>query len=135
MKKLLSVLALILAVTFTTQAYASTPESNEQSAVIKVTNDNYQALTAQHKLLVLDFWAPWCPPCRALGPHIEALATEYAGKVAIGKCNVDENAELTNKFGISGIPAIFFIKNGNVVDQQVGYCEKETLKAKIEKWR
>ncbi|MBR6655812.1 MAG: thioredoxin [Alistipes sp.] len=135
MKKLLSVLALILAVTFTTQAYASTPESNEQSAVIKVTNDNYQALTKQHELLMLDFWAPWCPPCRALGPHIEALATEYAGKVAIGKCNVDENAELTNKFGISGIPAIFIIKNGKVVDQQVGYCEKEVLKAKIEKWR
>ena len=135
MKKLLSVLALILAVTFTTQAYASTPESNEQSAVIKVTNDNYQALTKQHPLLVVDFWAPWCPPCRALGPHIEALAMEYAGKVAIGKCNVDENAELTNQFGIDGIPAIFFIKNGKIVDKQIGYCEKKDLKAKIEKWR
>ena len=116
-------------------AFATTPEGKGDSAVIKVTNDNYNAITKQHTLLVVDFWAPWCPPCRALGPHIEALATEYAGKVGIGKCNVDENRELTNQFGISGIPAIFFIKNGKIVDKQIGYCEKNELKAKIEKWK
>ena len=133
MKKLAIVLAFIFAAM--PMAFASTPETAEKSAVIKVTNDNYQALTAQHKLLVVDFWAPWCPPCRALGPHIEALATEYAGKVGIGKCNVDENKDLTRQFGVSGIPAIFFVKNGKIVDQQVGYCEKEVLKAKIDKWK
>lgn len=133
MKKLAIVLAFVFAAM--PMAFAATPETAEKSAVIKVTNDNYQALTAQHKLLVVDFWAPWCPPCRALGPHIEALATEYAGKVGIGKCNVDENRTLTNQFGISSIPAIFFIKNGKIVDQQVGYCEKEELRAKIDKWK
>ena len=130
MKKILILAALMVAFVAPTFATAA-----ENDAVLKVTNSNYETLTKQHNLLVVDFWAPWCPPCRALGPHIEALATEYAGKVAIGKCNVDENAELTNKFGISGIPAIFFIKNGKIVDQQVGYCEKEVLKAKIDKWR
>lgn len=133
MKKLLLALAFIFAVK--PVAFATTPEGKGDSAVIKVTNDNYNALTKQHKLLVVDFWVPWCPPCRALGPHIEALATEYAGKVGIGKCNVDENRELTNQFGISGIPAIFFIKNGKIVDKQIGYCEKNELKAKIEKWK
>ena len=131
MKKLAIALAFIFAVV--PMAFASSPESGEKSAVIKVTNDNYAALTKEHKLLVVDFWAPWCPPCRALGPHIEALATEYAGKVGIGKCNVDENRDLTKSFGVSSIPAIFFVKNGKVVDTHVGYCEKEVLKAKIEK--
>ena len=130
-------LALVLAFMFVAMpmAFASTPETTEKSAVIKVTNDNFKALTAKHDLLVVDFWAPWCPPCRALGPHIEALATEYAGKVGIGKCNVDENRELTQQFGISSIPAIFFIKKGKIVDQHLGYCEKSVLKAKIDKWK
>ena len=133
MKKFAIVLAFIFAAV--PMAFASTPDTNEKSAVIKVTNDNYTALTKQHELLVVDFWAPWCPPCRALGPHIEALATEYAGKVGIGKCNVDENRELTKQFGVSSIPAIFFIKKGKIVDQHLGYCEKEVLKAKIDKWK
>ena len=133
MKKLLLALAFFFAVM--PMAFAATPEGGENSAVIKVTDNNYDALTKQHKLLVVDFWAPWCPPCRALGPHIEALAAEYKGKVGIGKCNVDENRELTKQFGISSIPAIFFIKNGKIVDQQVGYCEKSVLKAKIDKWK
>ena len=133
MKKFAIVLAFIFAAV--PMAFASTPETAENSAVIKVTNENFTALTAQHDLLVVDFWAPWCPPCRALGPHIEALATEYAGKVGIGKCNVDENRELTKQFGVSSIPAIFFIKKGKIVDQHLGYCEKEVLKAKINKWK
>ena len=87
------------------------------------------------KVVLLNFWATWCPPCVKLGPTIEALANEYAGKVGIGKCNVDENSQLTQQFGITGIPAIFFIKGGKVVDQQVGYCEKAVLKAKIDKWK
>lgn len=133
MKKLAIVLAFIFAAM--PVAFASTPESNEKSAVVKVTNNNYDALVKEHKLLVVDFWAEWCGPCRALTPIIEELAKEYAGKVAIGKCNVDENRELTSNFGVRGIPAVFIIKNGKVVDQQVGYCEKSVLKAKIDKWK
>ena len=135
MKKLFLVLAAIFAVTVTPSLSAATPEGSENSAVLKVTNDNYEALAAKHKLLIVDFWAQWCPPCRALTPVIEELATEYVGKVAIGKCNVDENKELTRKFEVSSIPAVFFIKNGKIVDTHLGYCEKSVLKEKIEKFR
>lgn len=130
-------LAILLAFLFVAMpaAFASSPDTNEKSDVIKVTNVNYDALTKEHKLLVVDFWAPWCPPCRALTPIIEELATDYKGKVGIGKCNVDENRELTKQFGISSIPAIFFIKGGKIVDSHIGYCEKKVLKEKIDKWK
>ena len=130
-------LAILLAFLFVAMpaAFASSPDTNEKSDVIKVTNVNYDALTKEHKLLVVDFWAPWCPPCRALTPIIEELATDYKGKVGIGKCNVDENRELTNQFGISSIPAIFFIRGGKIVDSHIGYCEKKVLKEKIDKWK
>lgn len=130
-------LAILLAFLFVAMpaAFASSPDTNEKSDVIKVTNVNYDALTKEHKLLIVDFWAPWCPPCRALTPIIEELATDYKGKVGIGKCNVDENRELTKQFGISSIPAIFFIKGGKIVDSHIGYCEKKVLKEKIDKWK
>ena len=131
MKKLVLVLALVIASISTT--FAATPAEN--SPVLKVTNDNFEQLASKHQLLVIDFWAPWCGPCRAIAPILEELATEYAGKVAVGKCNVDENRSLTNSFGVQGIPAIYIIRNGKVVDEQIGYCNKDTLKAKIEKWR
>lgn len=134
MKKLVLALMAIFAVVAAPTLSAATPESST-SPVIKVTNNNYNELIAKHQLLVVDFWASWCGPCRAIAPIIEDLAQEYKGKVAIGKCNVDENRSLTNSFGVQGIPAIYIIKNGKVVDEQIGYCNKDTLKAKIEKWR
>lgn len=134
MKKLVLALMAIFAVVAAPTLSAATPESST-SPVIKVTNSNYNELIAKHQLLVVDFWASWCGPCRAIAPIIEELAQEYKGKVAIGKCNVDENRSLTNSFGVQGIPAIYIIKNGKVVDEQIGYCNKDTLKAKIEKWR
>ena len=135
MKKLFLVLAAFFAVAVTPTLSAATPEGDDKSAVLKVTNDNFDALAAKHKLLIVDFWAQWCPPCRALTPVIEELAAEYVGKVAIGKCNVDENKELTRKFEVSSIPAVFFIKNGKIVDTHLGYCEKAVMKEKIEKFR
>ena len=134
MKKLVLALMAIFAVVAAPTLSAARPESST-SPVIKVTNNNYNELIAKHQLLVVDFWASWCGPCRAIAPIIEELAQEYKGKVAIGKCNVDENRSLTNSFGVQGIPAIYIIRNGKVVDEQIGYCNKDTLKAKIEKWR
>ena len=84
-----------------------------------------------NKLTVIDFWAAWCGPCVALGPTIETLATEYEGRVNIGKVNVDENSELSVKFGITSIPCVLFFKDGKVVDKQVGVVPKSALESKI----
>lgn len=85
-----------------------------------------------NKLSVVDFWAEWCGPCRAIGPVIEELAKEYDGKVNIGKLNVDHNPEVSMNYGITSIPAILFIKNGQVVDKLVGAQPKANFVKKIE---
>ena len=96
------------------------------------TDANFEAEVLQtKKLIVVDFWAPWCGPCLALGPTIDALATEYEGKVNIGKVNTDENSDLSIKYGITSIPCILFIKDGKVVDKQVGAVPKAALERKI----
>jgi thioredoxin 1 len=96
------------------------------------TDANFKAeVIDADKLTVVDFWAPWCGPCLALGPTIEALATDYAGKVNIGKVNVDENPQLSVEYGITSIPAVLFIKNGQVVDKQVGAAPKSVFEKKI----
>jgi thioredoxin 1 len=84
------------------------------------------------KLTVIDFWAEWCGPCRAIGPVIEELSKEYAGKVNVGKVNVDHNPQLSTNFGITSIPAILFVKNGTVVDKLVGAQPKSNFVKKIE---
>ena len=127
--------SVVLTILVTPTIFAASPDTAEKSKVIKVTEANYKELTKNNELLVIDFWAPWCGPCRALAPIIEELATEYAGSIAIGKCNVDDNTQLASYFGIVSIPAIYFIKNGKLVDSHIGYCNKATLKAKIEHWK
>lgn len=84
------------------------------------------------KLSVIDFWAEWCGPCRAIGPVIEELAKEYDGKVNIGKVNVDVNPQVSMNYGITSIPAILFVKNGVVVDKLVGAQPKANFVKKIE---
>ncbi len=97
------------------------------------TDSNFEAeVLKADKLSVIDFWAPWCGPCLALGPTIEALAKEYDGKVIVGKVNVDENPQLSINYGITSIPAVLFIKNGQVVDKQVGAAPKSAFEKKIQ---
>jgi thioredoxin 1 len=84
------------------------------------------------KLTVVDFWAEWCGPCRAIGPIIEDLSKEYSGKVNVGKLNVDHNPEVSINYGITSIPAILFFKNGQVVDKLVGAQPKSNFVKKIE---
>ena len=84
------------------------------------------------KLCMVDFWAPWCGPCVALSPTIDALSKEYEGKVSVGKVNVDENPNLSMEYEIRGIPCVVFIKNGEVVDKQVGAATKATYDKKIQ---
>jgi thioredoxin 1 len=97
------------------------------------TDANFQAdVLDSDKLTVIDFWAEWCGPCRAIGPVIEELATEYAGKVNIGKVNVDTNPQVSTNYGITSIPAILFVKGGQVVDKLVGAQPKGNFVKKIE---
>jgi len=101
------------------------------AAVFTDANFDSEVLQAD-KLSVIDFWAPWCGPCLALGPTIETLSKEYDGKVKIGKVNVDENPQLSINYGITSIPAVLFIKNGQVVDKQVGAAPKSVFEKKIQ---
>jgi thioredoxin 1 len=84
------------------------------------------------KLSVIDFWAEWCGPCRAIGPVIEELSKEYSGKVNVGKVNVDHNPNISVNYGITSIPAILFIKGGQIVDKQIGAVPKSILDKKIQ---
>ena len=101
---------------------------------LAINKDNFESLLASEQLVVIDFWAEWRGPCRMIGPIVEELAAEFAGKAVIGKCDVEENDEITMKYGVRNIPTIVFVKGGQVVDKQVGACAKEVLKAKIEKY-
>ena len=99
---------------------------------LEFTDSNFKEVVLDSdKLSVVDFWAEWCGPCRAIGPVIEELSKEYEGKVNIGKVNVDLNSEISVQYGISSIPAILFIKNGEVVDKQIGAVPKSVLDKKI----
>ena len=95
--------------------------------LMTLTNDNFEAETRKGAMLV-DFWAPWCGPCRKLTPVVEALSSEMAGKLRFGKVNVDEQPEIAEKFGVASIPTIYIIKDGKVVANRVGAATKETLK-------
>ena len=99
---------------------------------LEFTDANFQqSVLNSDKLTVVDFWAEWCPPCRAIGPIIEELSTEYNGKVNIGKINVDHNPNVSINYGVTAIPVILFIKDGKVVDRQVGAAPKPVLDRKI----
>ena len=99
-----------------------------------VTDDNFHNTVQTHDLLVVDFWAPWCGPCRIVGPIIEALSAEYAGKVAFGKMNVDENQMMPSRFGIMSIPTVIIFNHGKEVERSVGAYPKAHIEAMIKRY-
>ncbi|MCS7072865.1 MAG: thioredoxin [Bacteroidia bacterium] len=100
---------------------------------VEITDKNFEEKVLKSELPVLvDFWAEWCGPCKAIGPTLEELAEEYQGKFVIGKMNVDDNSNVPTQFGIMNIPTLLFFKNGNLIDRQVGAVPKSALKTRIE---
>ena len=99
---------------------------------LQITDTNYGQVVDTDKLVVIDFWAEWCGPCQKLSPFINELATEYEGKVVIGKCDVEENTVITSKFSVRNIPTLLFIKNKEVVDKLVGAVPTDRIREKIE---
>ena len=99
---------------------------------LAITDSNFDALLAEGKPMVVDFWATWCGPCRKIGPYIEELAETYGDRAIIGKVDVDENDQLAIRFGIRNIPTILFLRNGEIVDKQVGAAPKAALEAKLQ---
>lgn len=100
---------------------------------LEITDANFETeVLKSDKVTMVDFWAEWCGPCRAIAPVVEELSGEYEGKAQIGKVNVDENPGIASKYGIRNIPTILFIKNGEVVDKQVGAVPKNVLAGKID---
>lgn len=98
---------------------------------VVMTDSNFVDVVSNHPVVVVDFWAPWCGPCRMVSPVLEEMATEMAGSVTFGKLNVDENPATSQRFGIQGIPTIMVFKDGQPVDGLVGAAPKQMIEARI----
>ena len=106
-------------------------DENFPSTPIKITDADIEEKIKKYHKIVVDCWAPWCGPCRMVGPILDELAKEMQGQIVFGKLNVDENQLTSAKYGIMSIPTLLVFKNGNLVDRLVGALPKESLKAKL----
>lgn len=97
-----------------------------------ITDATFEEIIKSNKVVLIDFWAEWCGPCRMVGPIVEDLAVEYNGKAVVGKLDVDENPDVCEKYGIRNIPTLLFFKNGELADKIVGAAQKTVLKEKMD---
>nr|WP_299026140.1 thioredoxin [uncultured Thermanaerothrix sp.] len=104
-------------------------------APIHVTDATFEKTVLQSALpVIVDFWAPWCGPCRLIAPALEKIAKDYAGKLLVAKVNTDENPEWATRFGVQGIPTLLFVANGKVVHRQVGALPEGMLRDVVEQF-
>lgn len=104
------------------------------AGVLEVTDASFdQEVLKSEQLVLVDFWAVWCGPCKMIAPAVDSLAESYAGKMKVAKVNVDQNSATPSRYGIRGIPALLFFKGGKVADQIVGYVPKEAIEEKVKK--
>ncbi|MBO7445748.1 MAG: thioredoxin [Bacteroidales bacterium] len=101
---------------------------------LAITTENFDSLVKGDQLVVVDFWATWCGPCRHIAPIVEEVAAEYEGKAVIGKCDTDENGDIAMQFGVMNIPTLIFLKNGEEVDRHVGIISKDELVKKVNQY-
>jgi thioredoxin 1 len=113
------------------KALASITAMSSIKEPITLTDSNFKDEVSKYPILLIDFWAPWCGPCRMISPMIEQLAREYTGKVVFGKVNIDENRMITQSFGIQSIPTMIIFKNGKAVDIIVGAIPKVQLETRL----
>jgi thioredoxin len=105
--------------------------TTSDSAAVQLTERNFAEIVAATPLLLVDFWAPWCGPCRAVAPVIEELARAEAGRVVVAKVNVDEEPSLAQRYGVQAIPTLLFFRDGQVVDTVVGAPPKAELARRL----
>jgi len=112
---------------------AELKQKSGENKPVHVTDSNFNEVVGKHSLAMIDFWASWCGPCQALAPTIEELAKENAGRIFVGKLNVDENPQTAERFQVYSIPTMLIMKNGKEVDRIVGCVQKKYITAALNK--